>query len=111
MPPAGIADRDETSRHAASVSGSGGMSSTEQVPGRAASRGSLPGKKLVFQQRAAIPRVRMAGFSHEPLKTVRMIRSAKRGVIGGSTPWSPAFLTNCLTTTMLHTGKGPVRAA
>jgi hypothetical protein len=68
MPPAGIADRDEMSRHAASVSGSGGMSGNEQVPGRAASRGSLPGKKLVFQQRAAIPRVRMAGFSHEPLK-------------------------------------------
>jgi len=68
MPPAGIADRDEMSRHAASVSGSGGMSGNEQVPGRAASRGSLPGKKLVFQQRAAIPRVRMAGFSPEPLK-------------------------------------------
>jgi hypothetical protein len=66
--PAGIADWDEMSRHAASVSGSGAMSGTEQVPGRVASQGSLPGRKLVFQQRAAIPRVRMAGFSHELLK-------------------------------------------
>src|SRR4051794_17984933 len=90
------------SRPAASVSGSGRMSGTEQVPGRAASRGSLPGKKLVFQQRAAIPRVRMAGFSHEPLKTVRMIRSAKRGVTGCSTPWNPAFHTNYPTTTLIQ---------
>ena len=67
MPPAGIADRDEMSRHAASVSGSGGMSGNEQVPGRAASRGSLPGKKLVFQRRALMLRVRMASFSPEPL--------------------------------------------
>ena len=66
---------------------------------KAASRGSLPGKKLVFQQRAAIPRVRMAGFWHEPLETVRRIRSAKRGVTAGSTPWSPAFHTNYPTMT------------
>ncbi len=66
--PAGIADWDEMSCHTASVSGSGGMSGTEQVPGRAASRGSLSGRKLVFQQRAVMPRVRMAGFWHEPLK-------------------------------------------
>jgi hypothetical protein len=69
MPPAGIADRDEMSRHAASVSGSGGMSGTEQVPGWAASRGSLPGKMLVFQRRAVMLRVRMAGFSHELLNS------------------------------------------
>jgi hypothetical protein len=56
-------------------------------------------KKLVFQQCVVMPQVRMASFSHEPLKTVRMIRSAKRAVTGGSTPWNPAFLTNCPTTT------------
>jgi hypothetical protein len=67
-PPAGIADRDEMSRHAASVSGSGAVSGNEQVPGRAASRGSLPGKKLVFQRRAVMPHVRMASFWHELLK-------------------------------------------
>ena len=50
-----IADRDEMSRHAASVSGSGGMSGNEQVPGRAASRSSLPGKKLVFDNVGKIP--------------------------------------------------------
>ena len=91
MPPAGIADRDGTGRPAASVSGSGGMSGTEQVPGRAASRGSLPGRKLVFQRRAAIPRVRMAGISREPLETVRGIRSAKRGVTGGLNPLESGF--------------------
>jgi hypothetical protein len=69
MPPAGIADRDETTRQAASASGSGGMSGTEQVPGRAASRGPLPGRKLVFQRRALMIRVWMASFSHELLNS------------------------------------------
>jgi hypothetical protein len=69
MPPAGIADRDETSRQAASASSSGAVSGTEQVPGRVASRGSLPGRKLVFQRRAVMLRVRMASFSHELLNS------------------------------------------
>jgi hypothetical protein len=97
--PAGIADWDEMNREAASASGSGGMSGNGQVPAQAASLSFLLEKRLVFQQRAATPRVRMAGFSHERLKTFSMIRSAKQAVTGGSTSQNPAFLTNCPTTT------------
>jgi hypothetical protein len=76
--PAGIADWDEMNREAASASGSGGMSGNGQVPAQAASLSFLLEKRLVFQQRAATPRVRMAGFSHERLKTLRR----RAGIIG-----------------------------
>jgi hypothetical protein len=91
-PPAGIADRNGMSRPAASVSGNGGMSGTEQVPGRAASRGSLPGKMLVFQRRAVMPHVRMASFWHELLNSSHD-PVCKTGRDRCSTPWNPAFHT------------------
>jgi hypothetical protein len=69
VPPTGIADRNETSRQAASVSKSGGMSGNEQFPGQAGSSSFFAGKKLVFQRRALMIRVRMASFSHELLNS------------------------------------------
>jgi hypothetical protein len=70
------------------------MWGNEQVPGQAGSSSFFAGKRLVFQQRAVMPHIRMASFSHERLKTFSMIRSAKQAVTGGSASQNPAFLTN-----------------
>jgi hypothetical protein len=68
-----------------------------------------PGKRHVFQQYAVMPQVRMMSFSHEPLRTFSMIRSADRGVTGCSTHRNPAFLTNYPTTTKLLPISEPYR--
>jgi hypothetical protein len=89
--------RDETSRQAASASSSGAVSGTEQIPGRVASRSSFPGRKLVFQQRAATSRARMASFSHELLNSSHdpVCKTGRDRVLN---LWNPAFHTNYPTT-------------
>ena len=89
--------RDETSRQAASAASSGAVSGIEQILGRVASRSSFPGRKLVFQQRAATSRARMASFSHELLNSSHdpVCKTGRDRVLN---LWNPAFHTNYPTT-------------